>query len=457
MSELTSTPYDWLRQIPKELKELDEIPLWGGAPPFSWEDFSKNLTAALKLRSCIVTPGEIGWREPSEIANKINEEPLALTFALNPLEGHSYLLLAHAEVEKLLKTLLHSDEEIPILEKDFVQGFYRFLGLEIADCFQKTGYEKAFLPQLLSQNEFPTEPCLCVDINIQIEEQELSGMLCISNPMRTAIKEYGLKKNAPPTKSLYNRLEITLQLVAGATTISQREWRASSPGDVIVLDTCTIEPGVDKGRVMLILNELPIFRGRIKDGNIKILEYPLFHEVQTNMSPNDFDDEDSDFDAEESDLDSDIDSDYDEESEEEESEFSDDDYSDEDYAEDEEDDEVEEDLSKQKDLKSTSPANTSKMSPQQTSKEPAQAAPSPASTKPVQLARAEEIPLTITVEVGRLQMTIQKLIELQPGNLLELDVHPENGVDLVVNGKCIGKGELLRIGDVLGVRILDKI
>ena len=52
-------------------------------------------------------------------------------------------------------------------------------------------------------------------------------------------------------------------------------------------------------------------------------------------------------------------------------------------------------------------------------------------------------------------MSMQKLMEIEPGNTLELDVHPENGVDLVVNGRRIGKGELLRIGESLGVRILD--
>ena len=68
---------------------------------------------------------------------------------------------------------------------------------------------------------------------------------------------------------------------------------------------------------------------------------------------------------------------------------------------------------------------------------------------------ADEIMLDIIVEVGRLQMSIQKLTELQPGNVLEIAERPENGVDLVVNGKRIGKGELLKLGDVIGVRVLD--
>ena len=44
---------------------------------------------------------------------------------------------------------------------------------------------------------------------------------------------------------------------------------------------------------------------------------------------------------------------------------------------------------------------------------------------------------------------------LQPGNLLDLDVRPENGVTLVANGKVFGQGELILIGDNVGVRITE--
>ena len=82
--------------------------------------------------------------------------------------------------------------------------------------------------------------------------------------------------------------------------------------------------------------------------------------------------------------------------------------------------------------------------------EPVAAQPLP--QKPV---KVDEIPLEIVVEAGRFQMTAQKLLELQPGSLINLEIHPEQGVDLVVNGTCIAKGELLKVGETLGVRILD--
>ena len=69
----------------------------------------------------------------------------------------------------------------------------------------------------------------------------------------------------------------------------------------------------------------------------------------------------------------------------------------------------------------------------------------------------KDMAVTVTVEVGRLKMSVKKLTELQQGNYLELDLPPESGVDLIVNGQCVGKGELLKMGETLGVRILDLI
>ena len=52
-------------------------------------------------------------------------------------------------------------------------------------------------------------------------------------------------------------------------------------------------------------------------------------------------------------------------------------------------------------------------------------------------------------------MSVEKLSSLQQGNLLDLDIRPENGVMLVVNGKVFGNGELVLIGDNVGVRIKE--
>jgi flagellar motor switch protein FliN/FliY len=67
----------------------------------------------------------------------------------------------------------------------------------------------------------------------------------------------------------------------------------------------------------------------------------------------------------------------------------------------------------------------------------------------------QNMPVTITVEAARFKMTLEKLMNLQPGNLLNLDVSPEKGVDISVNGQKIGKAELVNLGETLGIRITE--
>ena len=67
----------------------------------------------------------------------------------------------------------------------------------------------------------------------------------------------------------------------------------------------------------------------------------------------------------------------------------------------------------------------------------------------------KELPLFVTVELGRLRMTVEQLVNLVPGNFLELPVHPEQGVILSVNGQKIARGEIVHLGEALGVRISE--
>jgi len=66
-----------------------------------------------------------------------------------------------------------------------------------------------------------------------------------------------------------------------------------------------------------------------------------------------------------------------------------------------------------------------------------------------------QVPMALTVELGQIEISLEKLIALEPGNILDLEVHPEEGVQLVVNGKVVGKGEIIQIGESLGVRVLE--
>ena len=67
----------------------------------------------------------------------------------------------------------------------------------------------------------------------------------------------------------------------------------------------------------------------------------------------------------------------------------------------------------------------------------------------------KETPMFITVELARLRMTLEKLMQLAPGNFLELPIQSDQGMVLTVNGQKIGKAELVYLGENLGVRITE--
>ncbi|MFA5250391.1 MAG: type III secretion system cytoplasmic ring protein SctQ [Parachlamydiales bacterium] len=67
----------------------------------------------------------------------------------------------------------------------------------------------------------------------------------------------------------------------------------------------------------------------------------------------------------------------------------------------------------------------------------------------------KDLPVTLTVELAKMQMPLKELSSLQTGNFLEMPSSIEEGVFLCVNGKKIGRGELVHLGDKLGVRVLE--
>lgn len=68
-----------------------------------------------------------------------------------------------------------------------------------------------------------------------------------------------------------------------------------------------------------------------------------------------------------------------------------------------------------------------------------------------------DVPLQVTVELGRTQKLIKEILEFSPGSIIELDKLAGEPVDILVNGKPIAKGEVVVIDESFGVRITDII
>jgi flagellar motor switch protein FliN len=66
-----------------------------------------------------------------------------------------------------------------------------------------------------------------------------------------------------------------------------------------------------------------------------------------------------------------------------------------------------------------------------------------------------DVPLSITVELGRTRMTIQELLSLGPGSVVELDKTAGEPLDIVVNDRLVARGEAVVVNDKFGIRITD--
>lgn len=66
-----------------------------------------------------------------------------------------------------------------------------------------------------------------------------------------------------------------------------------------------------------------------------------------------------------------------------------------------------------------------------------------------------DVPLKLTVELGRTSKTVKEVLDLVPGSIFELDRVAGEPVDIYVNGKLVAKGEVVVIDENFGVRITD--
>lgn len=80
-------------------------------------------------------------------------------------------------------------------------------------------------------------------------------------------------------------------------------------------------------------------------------------------------------------------------------------------------------------------------------------APEPGFSEPQNIGLILDVPLDISVELGKTRKTIKEILELGPGSIIQLEKMAGEPVDLLVNGKLIAKGEVVVIDENYGIRV----
>ena len=86
------------------------------------------------------------------------------------------------------------------------------------------------------------------------------------------------------------------------------------------------------------------------------------------------------------------------------------------------------------------------------------------SNSPAQLTTSEtnldvilDIPVTISMEIGRTELPIHNLLQLNQGSVVELDRLAGEPLDVLINGTLIAHGEVVVVNEKFGIRLTDVI
>ncbi|MFT4583483.1 MAG: flagellar motor switch protein FliN/FliY [Gammaproteobacteria bacterium] len=86
-----------------------------------------------------------------------------------------------------------------------------------------------------------------------------------------------------------------------------------------------------------------------------------------------------------------------------------------------------------------------------------QADPTPSRNETVNLDAVLDIPVSVSVEIGKTTLSIRSLLQLNQGSVVELDRLAGESLDVLVNGTLVAHGEVVVVNEKFGIRLTDVV
>ncbi|GAB4185609.1 MAG: hypothetical protein Tsb0015_02670 [Simkaniaceae bacterium] len=392
-------PY-FIPKVESIILESQEIPTWGTPLSFPWEDFNRELKKHFSL-DIHAEPGIAEWKNKDLFLSGLGENPLLSALDVMPLSEKLFVIFPLEDLSKLSSWFVkQSEKPVGFTGATIQKGFLRFFLLKILNLLEKISFLSDLSFKVTDSPLIDMENGYSIDIALRKEEHSLWGRIIIPAAFQKALKKHYYNHPLPLTAKQKSHIQIPLSILAGNTKLSWEQVKSLKSGDFLLLDHCSFNPETKKGSLLLSFNTTPVFQIKLREGGIKILDYANYREASMT---DEFDTEEDTFDLEEP-------QEGRAEEPEEEGHL-------------EESEELEEDSAKQ--------------------------------VPPEEIVSPGNIPVHLHIEIAKVSMSMDKLLSLKPGNLLDLHVHPEQHAYLTVNGKKIGRGQLMQIGETIGIKILE--
>ena len=369
---------DWIKRIDDALLQLDEKPQFNLPSTVPLKEISELLEKLFKRQNVRIEHQGKGWQKGAALFSGLGDTLSVLAIEWTPLDVPIFFVLSQQDLRELVGDLLGGEEAAtPFFDASLASGILHYLTIEVVQKLEASRFLYPLSPRvghapLDIRAELSRTHCFVSDVSLFLGKKTIWGRVLVPEEFREKLKaQMSNFSHVEMSEDQGEKIMVDLALQVGRGILSIDEWKSVKIGDFVLLDHCSYNPHEQKGSVILKLGDTPVFRGRLKQGSIKISEYPLYEEVEMGDQFTNSDQE-SDF------------------------------------------------------LKEDSAKND-----------------------------VDSLPLHLSVEVGRIRMSIKELRALSPGNLLDLGVAPEQGVDILVNGRKMGRGELIRMGETVGIRILS--
>ncbi len=435
--------FQWAPEVDPQLQKMDAIPLTGRSPPFSWEELSERMAGIFECQGLKIEAKEIKWRTTTEFYEGMGEHYFQVVCAMPALHGQVSWIIAEQE-NAVLAALLLTKQADPIYFQDPLlnDSFLHFIALEVIYQFTELLADRALMPIVSHQTSFTSEAALCIEIALSYGQQSVWSRLMISPELQRSWVIHFAKLTTPSHSEqvLMQTIALNVHIELGHTYLAVQEWNKINEGDILLLDDCSLDAYTFGGQVFGTINDgKHCFKAVLNNNELKITDSLALHEVEKAMVNNI---------SQESDQNDDHDNE--------------DSFSGLDFSVNEEDlGELSEELNESTTGDSSISQNLTQevaldLTQNHTPDLQDQSSIAVQSTQPeTQIASVAKIPMKIVVELCQIQMPMEQIIKLEAGNLLTLNHHPKDGVNLTVNGCLIGRGELIRVGEALGVRILE--
>jgi flagellar motor switch protein FliN len=421
-------PMYWLKQIHEDLLESKTIPLWGSAPDFPWESFEASLKKLLEVDDFKVSllPTE---SSEGDLLEPFGMNPKKLSFQLSPLTEKLTWVLSSESVAEISSLMLNKGEGIGEFNPEFQEGYYQFLLLRVCKEIEELGIYPSLHIQWSSEEPIQ-EGSFFIDVSIALYGKSFTGRLIIPPSFQKAFSSHFMQESFDLSSApLTSTIAVPLRLEAGSSQVTQSEWNSIEEGDCLILDRCTYNPETEKGVLDLTWDKSPLFKVKMKKNSLQILDYAVY-QGDSNTMPDQFTEDSFNVDGEE--LQQRIENLKTPEEGEAPSEES--------------------LIATEEEAAAEAIAEELPVSEEVGEGD----TPTPVETAPSDsIVPVKDVPFSVVVEVDRIKISLEKLLQLKPGNVLELPVRPEQGVSLTVHGKKVARGELLKIGDMLGVKIIE--